>query len=778
MSNERVTRSRGTFALEQIDLRQSQLLKLVVVVTACGWLYFLFSGTIPWPPEPDGVPMILVLMFACAGALWLRHAHFSIASWLLLLGMIAVISLITIAHPDSLAIVLGALVIVAASTLLGPKEALATLLLGWLSSVLAVHLSVSSVQSDLGRLGQVLLLYGLVFVTATIAHSPLQTSVEWALSAWEQVHDALLEARQRRAEIYRVARALDEATYRIERMNNELIVARREAEVAKANKVRFAATVSHEIRGPLNLILGFSRLMTLSPERYGIPLPSSYRADIDTIYLNSQHLASLVDDVLDLSQIDMATLPLVRDLVDLEKDVLSDCVESVRSLVERKGLYLRVLLGQDLPRILADKARLRQVVINLLTNAVRFTERGGIAVRAERNQHELTISIQDTGRGMPANELPRLFEEFHRLEMERTAGTTKGTGLGLPISKHLVELHGGRMWAESTEGVGTTFSFALPLPDAKPNTHQIVGAGESRQTTPPYQICLIAHSDPATVRLLARHIEGYRVVGVPHEHLIKSLARELHPRAIITTPSLDQSVRSQLLELPFDVPVICCPMPDMSQSTFDDGTLSYLIKPITTDMVESTIRRLERDGETTVMIVDDDPDAVRLLEIMLNSLSRPYRILKAYDGLQALEIMKDAVPDVVLLDLVMPGMDGRETIARMRIDERLRGIPVIIISAMDPSDRVMTLGMPIVVWSKRTLEISKGVKCLRALLDVLSPQYLSGQEQDRGPSVSDAGIIDVARKVMAPNQWTPDPGPTTGRDAGQERNFTAPLTPP
>ena len=167
MSNERVTRSRGTFSLEQIDLRQSQLLQLIVEVTACGWLYFLFSGVIPWPPEPDGLPMILVLMFACAGALWLRHAHFSIASWLLLLGMIAVVSLITIAHPDSLAIVLGALVIVAASSLLGPKQALATVLLSWLSSVLAVHLSDASVQSDLGRLGQLLLFHGLAFVTAS-----------------------------------------------------------------------------------------------------------------------------------------------------------------------------------------------------------------------------------------------------------------------------------------------------------------------------------------------------------------------------------------------------------------------------------------------------------------------------------------------------------------------------------------------------------------------------------------------------------------------------------
>ncbi len=164
-----------------------------------------------------------------------------------------------------------------------------------------------------------------------------------------------------------MVRALEEATYRIERMNNELIVARREAEEARALKARFVATVSHELRGPMNLILGFSRLMALSPKSYEQPLPRCYRADIHTIYRNCQHVLALVDDILDLSQIEAQRLPLVRDRVDLEDDVVRKAVGIVESLMERKGLTLRLELAGNLPWVLADQVRLRQALLNLLS---------------------------------------------------------------------------------------------------------------------------------------------------------------------------------------------------------------------------------------------------------------------------------------------------------------------------------------------------------------------------------------------------------------------------
>lgn len=729
---ERVTYSQDAVASELIELRKSQLLKLIIAVPAVGWLYYIFAASTP--SHIDGMPLLLALLLTCGEAFWLRHKHYQAASWLVLLGILLATSLTIIAHPSSLAIAFAALTIIAAGALLDTGQVLLVTLFAGLASAAALQIGTEGAQPGVRRLGEALLLYGLVFGGTWISHDPPKTAVEWALSAWEQVHKALLETRQRRADIYRTARALDEATYRIERMNNELIMARHAAEIAKANKVRFAATVSHELRGPLNLILGFSRLMILSPERYGVPLPRGYRADVDTIYVNSQHIASLIDDILDLSQIEMADLPLVRDHIDLEKDVVQESINTVRSLIERKGLYLRMELAGDLAPILADKVRLRQVVINLLTNAVRFTERGGITIRTAQDENNLLVSVQDTGRGIAPGDMRRLFEEFYRVQTAETEDIEKSTGLGLAISKYLVGLHGGRIWADSTVGVGTTFHFTIPLPGVESVAYRSVRTRERVQRSQPFETCLIAHRDPVAVRLLARHLEGYRVVGVPDERQVLALVRELHPRAIITTPDLGRRVRSQLSQTPFDVPVISCPMPDMTQDTFDKGVLTYLIKPITPEMVEATMRQLGGNDKSTVMIVDDEPDAVRLLEIMLTSSPRPYRILKAYDGLQALELVKDIVPDVVFMDLIMPGMDGRQTIERMRADERLRTVPVIIISARDPSDHVATLGMPIHVWRKRPLAIAQGVKCLKALLDTLTPDYLPEQATLESPA--------------------------------------------
>jgi len=223
--------------------------------------------------------------------------------------------------------------------------------------------------------------------------------------------------------------------------------------------------VSHELRGPLNLILGFSRLMALSPERYGEPLPGAYRADVATIYRNSRHLSDLIDDILDLSQIEAERLPLAKERVDLEEEVVKEAAEFVHPLAERKGLTLTLRLAGTLPAVMVDRVRLRQVVLNLLTNAVRFSEKGEITLRTERQRERVLVSVQDSGPGIDADQLPRLFQEFSQAQpAERRE--VRGSGLGLAISKQLVELHGGEIWVQSTRGVGSTFSFTVPLSEA------------------------------------------------------------------------------------------------------------------------------------------------------------------------------------------------------------------------------------------------------------------------------------------------------------------------
>jgi CheY-like chemotaxis protein len=404
---------------------------------------------------------------------------------------------------------------------------------------------------------------------------------------------------------------------------------------------------------------------------------------------------------------------------------VEDAIRVVRPLAERKGLYLEVHLPADgLPTILADRVRLRQVMLNLLTNAVRFTQQGGITVDVTRRPDSVLVSIQDTGRGISSDELPRLFEEFSQLHLTE-GDSVKGTGLGLAISKHLIELHGGRIWAESQENVGTRFYFTLPLPETTPTQPRHSRPTDSPLPARPHDVCLVLHRDPAIVRLLARYLEGYHVIGVPREHDLLPLIHDYYPRAVVAPPPSAEHVRAALAVAQVDVPVISCSMPQLTQGPQVEGALSYLMKPVTREMVEATIRQVQWNGkEMNVLVVDDDPDTVRLLEIMLTSTPEAPRVWKAYDGQQALEIMQTRVPDLIFIDLLMPGLDGERTIAQMRIDHRLRAVPVVVVSARDMVGDTATLGTHIGVYSQRPVSITEGVKRLQALLDALTPRYL------------------------------------------------------
>ncbi len=708
------------YMIEIEELRRGLLLAFLPVVQVALWLwyYIVFFEHLRFQVSFAAPAAVVAATYA---AFRLRQKHYRLACWLLLLSLIGIESLMVADRVSATPMAFGALVVVIANALLGSADAFLAAALTW-CAVAAAQRFGGGVQGDATPV-EALVLYGVTWGACWAASRPLVRSIQSALTGWTQAREALLEVRQRRGEIYHALRALEEATSRIERMNQELIAARREAEVARALKARFAATVSHELRGPLNLILGFSRLMTLAPEKYGQPLPSAYRGDMDAIYRSSQHLAALVDDILDLSQIEAERLPLVKDRIDLEEDVVRKAIDIMQPLAERKGLYLRQELEGGLPWIVADAVRLRQVLVNLLSNALRFTEQGGVTVRAALQGQHVLVSVQDTGCGIAEADMPRLFEEFHQRHPAEEK-KSPGSGLGLSISRQLVGLHGGEMWAESQAGAGTTFCFTLPLPGTEAALAGFVKAGAVQYRESRHEVCLFVHGDTDLVRLLARHIEGYRIVGVPNEQSAQPLIEELHPRAVVTTPQLAERLEKLLSSAPFDLPLITCGLPGAPTQSGGEMPLGYLIKPIAPGALTALMGQVERNGETTVLVVDDDPDAVQLIERMLTALPRPYRILKAYDGFQALELMQGVIPDVVFLDLIMPGLDGKQTIARMRADPRTRDVPVVIISAQDRDEDGATLTTPISVWRRRPVDIASGARCLQALLDALPPTYL------------------------------------------------------
>ncbi|MCP4534139.1 MAG: HAMP domain-containing histidine kinase, partial [Delftia sp.] len=266
------------------------------------------------------------------------------------------------------------------------------------------------------------------------------------------------------------------------RLSDRLKTMHQVAEEARRAKEEFVANVSHELRTPLNMIIGFSEIITESPQVYGASLPPALLADIGAIQRNSRHLSRLVDDVLDLSQIEAGRMALNKEWASLP-DIIGAATLAVRPLFESKGFYLETDIPPDLPPVFCDSTRVRQVLINLLSNAGRFTERGGVRVRIERAENEIVISVSDTGPGIGVEAQQKLFEPFQQLDSS-IRRRHDGSGLGLSISKRFVEMHVGKMWIESQVGVGATIYFSLPLETPLP---AIPGGGSALRWFNPYQ---------------------------------------------------------------------------------------------------------------------------------------------------------------------------------------------------------------------------------------------------------------------------------------------------
>jgi signal transduction histidine kinase len=253
-------------------------------------------------------------------------------------------------------------------------------------------------------------------------------------------------------------RTVEERTAQLERSLVELRAARDEADNASRHKSEFLANMSHELRTPLNAILGYTEL--IQDGIYGEP-PEKVREVLDRVQASGRHLLGLINDVLDLSKIEAGKLVLARDELAIDQ-VVETVLTATEALAREKGLVLGAELAPGLPHGLGDERRITQVLLNLVGNAIKFTDQGGVTVRAGLANGSLIVSIADSGPGIPAGQRGRIFDEFRQLDGGATRGKG-GTGLGLSISKKIVELHGGRIWVESEPGQGSTFSFTLPL---------------------------------------------------------------------------------------------------------------------------------------------------------------------------------------------------------------------------------------------------------------------------------------------------------------------------
>jgi signal transduction histidine kinase/CheY-like chemotaxis protein len=560
-----------------------------------------------------------------------------------------------------------------------------------------------------------IIVINLTGIASWLSSRNLYTALQWAWNSYAEASRLMERARNRQSELQSTLKALDEASYRIRSMNYTLTLAREQAEEARRLKQQFAANISHELRTPLNLIIGFSEMMFLSPESYGVELPRAYRGDVDAIYRSAQHLLNLVDDVLDLSQIEAGRMALLRERLNL-KEVIEEATEIMDSFLRVKGLALQVEVPDGPLEVYADRTRIRQVLLNLLNNACRFTQEGGITVHAEVQDATAVVNVSDTGVGIPQERIGSIFEEFYPLE-EGPTTRQGGRGLGLPLSKRFIELHGGRIWVESHAGQGSTFHFTLPLPSSSVETppEETTSGVLTPFPVPVDKNVLVLNGDPAVIQLLKRHLDGYVVSQANSD--TAHLSGESHPLAVVSAEAPDQSWDRTACDAPF---LTCAALAEgWTQSALQAD--DYVVKPITR---ERLIAALDGLGEIhSVLVVDDNLQMVRLLSRMLRSQGRGYRVLRAYDGEEALTLMGREVPDVVLLDLMMPNMDGVELLQTMREREDLRDIRVIVISVRNYLEEVISTGEMIGVHKPQGFSAGELVDCMKAILDSLAPQY-------------------------------------------------------
>ncbi|MGC9360362.1 MAG: ATP-binding protein [Anaerolineae bacterium] len=564
----------------------------------------------------------------------------------------------------------------------------------------------------------------------------LLSVTEWSLFSYRKMRDMIQEARQQRMELKQIQADLVQANRELARMTDRLKAMNRVAEEARRAKEQFVANVSHELRTPLNMIIGFSEMITQAPQVYGNRLPPALLADITAIQRNSQHLSKLVDDVLDLSQIDGGRMTLIRDWVRLPQ-IVDEAVTAVRALFESKGLSLRVELADDLPELFCDGTRVRQVILNLLSNAGRFTERGGVVVKAWQEGDQVIGSVKDTGPGIASEDRERLFEPFQQLDasIRRRHG---GSGLGLSISKRFVEMHGGKMWLESQVGQGTTFYFSLPIEKPVP---LLVTTGDAAQlwfnpwesyeerphaaSHPELEIApryVVLEQGRSLSRLFQRYMEGAEVATVTsYEDALAELRRSPARALVVNAPSYEAAgvPPNGIGDLPYGTPAVLCWILGYDAMAERLGVVRYLLKPIPREELLGAVAALGEEVRQ-VLIVDDDAEVLQLYARVLASSPRGYQVLQAKNARRALALMRRHHPDVVLLDLVMPGMDGVRFLEVMREDAAIAEIPVMIVSARDPAGQSIVSDSLSVA---RNMGISgrELLECVGALTEILSP---------------------------------------------------------
>ncbi|NLE44235.1 MAG: response regulator [Chloroflexi bacterium] len=538
---------------------------------------------------------------------------------------------------------------------------------------------------------------GILIITG--AYLPVYQLAEWLERYLDDAQARLEEARDRRAELGQALSDLGHTSRQLLLANERTAMLRSIAEEAQEAKTRFVARVSHEFRTPLNMITGLVELMVDAPHMFDVKLSPKMREDLEVVQRNCEHLSRMVNDVLDLTRIEADRMVLHRERVNLAQ-VVEDAAAAVSPLLHNKGLKLDITLSEDLPAVYCDRTRIQQVVLNLLSNAARYTERGGITVTVTRRDGRAVVSVADTGPGIAQRDAERIFEPFCQgtTDIWRDRG---GSGLGLSISKQFIELHGGHIGLETELGAGTTFTFDLPI---DPPVGHLAPAGRHireewvwreqhvpRSLPGDLQRARFVVYDPADdlPGALSRQTEDVEFVPASDFGEVKTALRESPAHAVVINVTPGDDLWG-LLDMGRDrfpgTPIVACSVPRTVERAVSLGARGHLVKPVTRAEIARVLQEAGRPVKR-VLLVDDDDAILGLFERMLQLHDPELQIVRASNGESALANLRRAPFDLMLLDVVMPDTDGWSVLETMAQDGIIDRVATYVVSAQDPADQ-------------------------------------------------------------------------------------------
>ena len=503
----------------------------------------------------------------------------------------------------------------------------------------------------------------------------------------------------------------------------DLVAARDTAEEANRAKSQFLANMSHELRTPLSAVIGYSEMLEDEVEDMG---EKHLLADLGKIKANARHLLSLINDVLDISKIEANKMELYAETFDVA-DMTNDVAATVGSLMAKKNNSFIFDLPAGLGSMHSDVVKIRQVLINLLSNAAKFTENGEIRLDVARQVGTggdmMVFTVRDSGLGMTEEQVAKLFQRFTQADVSTTR-RFGGTGLGLAITKAFTDMLGGEIKIDSKPDHGTTFSVSFPV-DATSTIAAAAGSvAPAHAAGHTDDLVLVIDDDPATRDLLSRFLtkEGFSVRTAEDGRSGLLMAESLKPRVIlldVTMPRMDGwSVLRSLKENPqlAAIPVVMCTIIDEQNLGFSLGASDYVLKPVNWEHLREVLARVQNDAaKGDVLVVEDDDDTRARVKGLLSK--NGWTVTEAENGRAALDAVRRRVPSVVLLDLNMPEMDGFTFLRQFRASPEWAAVPVIVMTARDLSvgERAELKGGGARIFEKGQVGMRDLVAQLRAL---------------------------------------------------------------